>query len=404
MIEVTVSTYIKRGRTTVQAILYWKDKNGVKHQKSKTTGIKIIKGKKKELMKLAKEKAESIRAEKELELNKPNDLESTTNVNNRQELLFHEYMQQWLKSIKHTKKESTIGGYSSNINAIICPYFEEHPIKLKDLKTIDLQDFFDHQYELGKSATTVKHYYTNIHQALEKARKTGIISLNPAKDCDLEKPKQFIPNIYNQDELNILLQKIKGSDIEIPVTLIAIYGLRREEILGLRWSQIDWENNLLTISHVVTQTTIDHKRILSKSNTTKNNSSYRSLPLEPVKDFLLSIKEQQEKDKKIFGNAYKNAENYICVNEEGTLIKPDTLTRKFSKFLKDNDLKKIRLHDLRHSVASLLIKGASTREVQDWLGHANVSTTEIYTHLDSTDKEHTANIIMEKLNLEKKAS
>lgn len=79
-------------------------------------------------------------------------------------------------------------------------------------------------------------------------------------------------------------------------------------------------------------------------------------------------------------------------------------SRKFSKFLKDNNLKKIRLHDLRHSVASLLIKGASTREVQDWLGHANVSTTEIYTHLDSTDKEHTANIIMEKLNLEKEAS
>lgn len=82
-------------------------------------------------------------------------------------------------------------------------------------------------------------------------------------------------------------------------------------------------------------------------------------------------------------------------------MKPDRLTKRFSKFLKDNNLKKIRVHDLRHSIGSLLIKEASTREVQEWLGHANVSTTEIYTHLDSKNKEHTANVIKSKLYIEK---
>lgn len=403
MIEVTVSiTKPTPKRPTVQAMLYWKDENGKKHQASKTTGIKVVKGKKKELMKLAEKKAELIRAEFEKKLNENENMNNIIDdVDTRQEMLFDEYLQQWLESIENTKKESTIGGYSSNINAIICPYFKELKIKLKDLKTIHLQDFFDYEYRLGKSARTVKHYYNNIHQALEKARKIEIIPYNPSDNCQLEKPKEYIPVIYNEEELNVFLKKIKGSDIEVPITLIAVYGLRREEVIGLKWSQIDWENNLLTISHVVTQTTIKHKRIMSKSNTAKNLSSYRSLPLDPVKNFLLKVKEQQEINKKRFGNAYKNTENYICVNEEGELMKPDRLTKRFSKFLKDNNLKKIRVHDLRHSIGSLLIKEASTREVQEWLGHANVSTTEIYTHLDSKNKEHTANVIKSKLYIEK---
>lgn len=107
--------------------------------------------------------------------------------------------------------------------------------------------------------------------------------------------------------------------------------------------------------------------------------------------------EKQEKNKNFFGNAYKNSENYICVNSEGELIKPDTLTRKFSKFLKDNNLRKIRFHDLRHSVGSILIKQVSTREVQEFLGHSNIQTTELYTHLDDSAKIIAANAISKML-------
>ena len=196
---------------------------------------------------------------------------------------------------------------------------------------------------------------------------------------------------------------IRDSDIEVPIVLIAIYGLRREEALGIKWDKVDWENNTITISHVITTTTVNGKRVINKSDNTKNNSSYRSLPLSPVRDFLLDVKRKQEADKKLFGNTYKNDDNYICVNDEGELIKPDTLTKKFARFLKKNNLPKIRVHDLRHSVGSLLIKEVSTRAVQEWLGHANVSTTEIYTHLDSKDKETTAEIITEKLRLIKTA-
>lgn len=73
--------------------------------------------------------------------------------------------------------------------------------------------FFDYEYRLGKSARTVKHYYNNIHQALEKARKIEIIPYNPSDNCQLEKPKEYIPVIYNEEELNVFLKKIKSKQL-----------------------------------------------------------------------------------------------------------------------------------------------------------------------------------------------
>lgn len=94
-----------------------------------------------------------------------------------------------------------------------------------------MQDFYDYQYKLGKSPRTVLHYYRNINQILEKARKTKLITINPNYDCQIEKPKQFIPNVYSKKELTTFLDKIKNTDIAVPIILIGYYGLRRSEAL-----------------------------------------------------------------------------------------------------------------------------------------------------------------------------
>lgn len=396
MIDVTVSLQEKRG--IYQAVMQYKDKNGDKKYRWKSTGIKIVKGQKKELKKQAEEKAEQLRAEFEKELNKCN---YPNNIKDRKDVLFSNYAIEWVDSIK--KAKSTIGGYQSNVKSVIVPYFEERKIKLTELTTLDIQDFYDYQYKLGKDPRTVEHYYRNINQILEKARKTKLILVNPNIDCQIEKPKQYIPDIYSKKELTDFLSKIKDTDIAVPVMLIACYGLRRSEALGTKWERINFEDNQITIAHTVVATSINHKRIIDKKDIPKNSSSYRTFPIKPIlKEFLQQAYEKQKENKKLFGNTYLNSENYVSVKTDGSLISPDTLTKKFNTFLKDNNLRKIRLHDLRHSVATILLQnGANLREVQENMGHSNVSTTEIYTHLDSTSKEHTASImndILEKVS------
>ncbi len=390
MINVTVSLQEKKGM--YYAVLYYNDSVNGYQYKWRSTKIKVVNTSQKRLHKQAKQeaykKAEDMRKAYEEELNLGID-------NNKKDILFCDFAKEWLESISNTKAKSTVGGYQSNIESIICPYFEEKKIKLTELSTLDLQNFYNYQYKLNKSPRTVQHYYRNINQILERAKKTNLILINPNENTQIEKPKQFIPSVYSKKELIDFLRKIKNTDIAMPIMLISTYGLRRSEAIGLKWERVNFEENQITIAHTVVQTTLNSKRSIIKKDIPKNNSSYRTFPIkEHLKKFLLEAYKTQKHNKEIFGKCYLNDGNYVCVNTDGSLMLPDTLTKKFEKFLKDNNLRKIRLHDLRHSVATILLNnGANLREVQENMGHSNVSTTEIYTHLDSSSKEHTAKIM-----------
>ena len=108
-----------------------------------------------------------------------------------------------------------------------------------------------------------------------------------------------------------------------------------------------------------------------------------------IADLLLEYKKIYAEYKKIFGASYCNQyQEYVCLMPNGELIKPNYLTHTFAKVLEDNDLKHIRLHDLRHSCATLLIQNkVPVKDIQIWLGHSNIQTTIIYTHMDESNKE-----------------
>jgi integrase len=182
------------------------------------------------------------------------------------------------------------------------------------------------------------------------------------------------------------------------VILGAFYGLRRSEIVGLKWDAIDFEKKTLTIKHTVTEVTLDGKITTIAKDRTKTKSSYRTLPLvAPFEELLHRLKAEQELNQKVCGKAYcKDYLDYIYVNEIGERIKPGYITQHFAIVLKNHNLKKIRFHDLRHSCASLLYaNGVSLKEIQEWLGHSDISTTSnIYTHLDFSSKVASANAII----------
>jgi len=117
-----------------------------------------------------------------------------------------------------------------------------------------------------------------------------------------------------------------------------------------------------------------------------------------IEDLLKEYKEIYAEYKKIFGNMYNDEyEEYVCLMPNGELIKPGYLSHTFAKILEDNDLKRIRLHDLRHSCATLLIQNkVPAKDIQIWLGHSNIQTTMIYTHMDETNKEISAQVLIAK--------
>ena len=229
-----------------------------------------------------------------------------------------------------------------------------------------------------------------------------MIPLNPADKVERPRRVEFTGSFYDANEMKALLEACKGTKLEIPIMLAAYYGLRRSEVLGLKWDAVDFERNTITIKHTVTECSVDGKVILVKQDRTKTKSSMRTLPLvSAVRERLIALMAEQDENRRLCGKSYiKDFAGYICVNEIGDLIKPGYVTNCFGKLLTDNALRKIRFHDLRHSCASLLLaNGVPMKQIQEWLGHSDFSTTaNIYSHLEYSSKLNSANSISQSLN------
>lgn len=384
-IEVTSNLIVMRGIYQVVLNFYI---DGKRKQKWKSLKIKAISGNKT----LAKRKQKEVEREFEEELNTPRETTEYKGSN----ILFGKYMEEWLETMKPRVELSTLPSYENKVK-IISKYFNDLGIKLCDLKKSHIKTFYNHLMQTRNiKPQTVKRYHANIHKALKEAVELDLIPINPADNIKLDKSEQYIASYYNKEELEKLFEVAKGSIIELHILLAAYYGLRREEVCGLKYSSINFIDHTITISHTVTQCRVNGKYTTIKKDRTKNKSSYRTLPLVPlIEDLLLKEKARQEKNKKFFGNSYKNEDGYILVDDEGAIVKPDRVTKTFKKLIEHNNLKKIRFHDLRHSCASLLLaNGVNMKEIQQWLGHSNFNTTaNIYSHIDSSSKEKSANVI-----------
>ena len=318
------------------------------------------------------------------------------------DILFADYMEQWLDIIKSSVAVPTFASYSTTVKRVVAPYFREKEITLKNLTAKDIQEFY--MKELQRvSASSVIHYHANIHKALKYAVKIDLIDVNPADKVERPKKDRYVGSFYDADEVNALFEAAKGTKLELPILFGAFYGLRRSEAIGLKWDAIDFEQNTITIRHTVTSCDLDGKRVLVASDTTKTKSSMRTLSLVPfMRERLLALKEEQQENRRLCGRSYiKDYIGYVCVNEIGDLIKPHYVTESFPKLLKANGLRHIRYHDLRHSCASLLLaNGVPMKQIQEWLGHSDFSTTaNIYAHLDYSSKLTSADAMLNGLGL-----
>ena len=372
-----VAGHLQEKKGLFYMVLSYKDCTGKRRTKWFPTGLPV-KGNKKRAEAMLMEKRHSYVPEDSIE-----------NSVIESQMLFADYLDQWLKIVRSTIKLITYASYVDAVEKRINPYFREQGITLADLQASDIQRFYTIQLERVKP-TTVIHYHAVIHRALKYAVKTDLILSNPADKVDRPRKEAFQAGFYDKDELNALFAVVKGSQLEIPVMLAGFYGLRRSEVLGLKWDAIDFNNNTITIRHTITTFNVDGKRVTVASDTTKTKSSMRTLPLVPLfRERLLALKVEQQENQRLSGKSYNMQYiNYICVDEIGDLTAPNYITGAFPKLLERSGLRRIRFHDLRHSCASMLLaNGVAMKQIQEWLGHSDFSTTaNIYAHLDYNSK------------------
>ena len=322
------------------------------------------------------------------------DTENDTDVLNPN-ITISDYLDYWLVSKKQQLRPNSYEATENRVHRIQEYYGETSP-KVTDYTPRMADKFFKYLLQKGKkdqktgipshpmSQETVRTYKSTLHEAFNQARIDGLITSNPVDGVTVRGNTSkshkdeylFLSESEIKELINFLSQEYPKL---LPIAFFGIYyGLRRSELLGLKWDAIDSINKYVHIRHTIVRT----KSIIA-SDQTKTGESNRKLDLFPTALACLNkIKDQQESDQLFFGNEYQNSDGYIFVWEDGRPYDPDYISKSFKKAMKKFGRPEITLHKLRHTCASILIdRGWDVKKVQYWLGHTDIKTTlKIYAH------------------------
>ena len=287
-----------------------------------------------------------------------------------------EWMDEWLSNYLPNIEETTRKGYKTKIRCYIKPAIGD--IFVTSLRTEHIQKMINDMKDSGLSPKNIRDTFNNINAALKKAVKLRIIPHNPCDAVELPKLKKYRAAVYPPEMIQKVLNVASGTDMYLPVFLLVMVGLRRGELLALRWENVDFKNNLLKVRYNMVN---GEEGCIIKAP--KSEAGIRDISLgKDVMDVLALAKAQYEIDALEYGIGFQDL-NFVVHKKDGSPIKPDSMTQKWGRFMKANDLPKIRLHDLRHSNATALIQaGVNPRVVQQRLGHSDVNITlNTYTHV-----------------------
>lgn len=277
------------------------------------------------------------------------------------DMLFADYMELWLEIIRSSVEKTTFSSYTQMVKGKIAPYFRNTGLTLDGIQAKHIQSFYLHELKTVSPGTVI-HYHANIHKALKYAVKMDLIPFNPADKVERPKKQRYIADYYRQEELERLLEASKDHPYSLLIQMTAFYGLRRGEVVGLKWDAIDFEQGTISVKRTVTSTIIDGKYQEFEQQSAKTKSSLRTLPLiGSFREYFMQVKEAQELNKQVCGNCYNyEYDGFVFVDELGERMRVEYLTNAFPKFLESHGLRRMRFHDLRHPYVKLTTKKFAT--------------------------------------------
>ncbi len=278
-----------------------------------------------------------------------------------------DWMTEWQKLYLGNLAETTKANYKQQIEARLNPYLGKIPIG--NLTHTQVQKWVNTLKEEGLSGRTIKHVFLNLSAAMKKAHKLNKIAVNPCEDIVLPTIDPPKSNVYDKDEVEQLLRLAKGTDMELIIALEIAVGLRRGELVALKWSNVDLDKGII---HITENCVIAGDKVITKAP--KSKAGIRDIW---VGDRILTLLKEEfakydEKRKKV---GYTD-KGYVFAKDDGERYRPSSITQKWKRFKKEHNLREIRFHDLRHTCATMMmLNNVDDKTVQTRLGHSDIHTT-----------------------------
>src|SRR5260370_472013 len=290
------------------------------------------------------------------------------------------YLERWLEQVcKLTMKPNTYKQYRSIVHHHVLPSLGN--IKLQKLTAEKVQEFCAQKQNEGLSPGTVALIHSVLNTALENAVRWGLVARNVAKLVTLPHVERYEAQTLTMEQALKLLELAQGSRIETLLLVALTTGMRRGELLALRWDDIDFEKGVLHVRR-----TMSHIPGLGyKEGEPKTKAGRRTIELSSVT--IGALKEHQVSQVQMRINAGEKwqEQGIVFCNIYGGFFNPAKVLVLFQKLLEDAGLPHMRFHDLRHSAATILLEArVHLKMVQERLGHSTIATTaDIYSHISS---------------------
>jgi integrase len=284
-----------------------------------------------------------------------------------------DYLNRYLGEREPSLRPKTMEGYRDSLRKHIAPALGH--LRLKQLTPLHLQGYYREKLKT-LSGQSVRHHHNLLARALKQAVRWGYLAANPAERVEPPVANPPEMRVLDAAALKIVLEAARSSRL-YPAFLLAISaGLRRGEVLGLRWQDLDLESGLLQVRQTLVR--VRGQGCLFQAPKTKKSRRPILLP-EGVLAELRLVRQRQEDDRERLGPVFR-AHGLVLCKEDGTPYAPESINDAWAALTANAGVERVRFHDLRHSCATyLLAKGVHPKIVADRLGHSTVKLT-LYTY------------------------